>query len=255
MRRRIILRPHGNFGPWVMASTLVLLVAAAAVVALARLPRTYQSASSVVLLASPATSKVNGGNPYLSFTASLTLAAELVSTKLMAPSTAQSLAARGFTGSYTVTLATYSSTTTSSVLLVTVSGRSSASAEHSLQGVTDQVGSSLAALQAGEKPYDRIRALTVSMNHQARLSVAALARSLAVVLVLLLVPAAGIMRVYLSFRGRKPGRLPQPVSAAQDGAIPAASGRRPHVSAPTITVSRVRRWSPRKSPGRADTSQ
>lgn len=255
MRRRINLRPHGNFGPWVVASTLVLLVVAGAVFALARLPRTYQSASSVVLLASPATSKANGGNPYLSFSPSLTLAAELVSTELMAPSTARSLAARGFGASYTVTLATYSTTTTSSVLLVTVSGKSSTGVEHSLQGVTEQVGRSLANLQAGEKPYDRIRALTISMNGQARLSVAVLARSLAVVVILLLVPAVGVMRAYLAYRGRRPARQRQSVPAPQEGGVPAAPRRRPRMSAPTITVSRVRRWSPRKSPRRADTSQ
>jgi hypothetical protein len=163
----------------IMLLTLSLVIVAA----FAKLPRTYQSGSAVVLLASPAASRATGGNPYLSFSPSLTLTAELLSEELMAPTAGRELAEHGVTGSYTVTLAPYSTTTTGSVLIVSVRARSAAGAERSLRMVTAEIGTSLAALESGERKFDRIRVVTVSMDQQAALSVSSLARSLAIVAV------------------------------------------------------------------------
>src|SRR6266567_3596071 len=87
---------------WILTSVLLILAMAGAAEAAAKMPRYYQSASSVVLLASRAASVQNGGNPFLSFSPSLTLTADAVSRELMAPGTARQLAAQGFTASYTV---------------------------------------------------------------------------------------------------------------------------------------------------------
>ena len=63
----------------------------------------------------------------------------------MDPQTANSLAARGFTGSYTVEMPTYSTSVVGSVLLVAVTGSGAADVEHTLAGVIRALRSSLAA--------------------------------------------------------------------------------------------------------------
>ena len=67
-----------------------------------KLPWTYTSQSTVVLLASQHASKVVGGNPYLAFDSSLTLTADVVRREVMDPRTGQDLAKRGYTASYAV---------------------------------------------------------------------------------------------------------------------------------------------------------
>src|ERR1700680_4895259 len=84
-----------------ITGVLLLLTLIGTVATALKLPRTYQSQSSVVLLASRATSKPNGNNPYLSFSPSLTLTADVVSRKLMAPGTVKYLASHGFPEPYT----------------------------------------------------------------------------------------------------------------------------------------------------------
>src|SRR6266700_5736550 len=86
---------------WILTSVLLILAVVGAASATAKMPRYYQSASSVVLLASHAASKQNGGNPFLSFGPALTLTADAVSREMMAPATESKLVARGFAASYT----------------------------------------------------------------------------------------------------------------------------------------------------------
>ena len=113
----------------------------------------------MVLLASRSASRLNGGNPYLSFGPSLTLAADVLSTALMAPDTAQRASPSGASAAvYTVALATDTTTTTGSVLVVTVTGNNRTAVERTLVGVNAEVGAKLAQLQNKVKPYDRIRA-------------------------------------------------------------------------------------------------
>jgi hypothetical protein len=171
---------------------LLILAMAGAAGAAAKMPRYYQSASSVVLLASPAASRQNGGNPFLSFSPSLTLTADAVSRELMAPGTVGQLAARGFTASYTVALPPYTTSTTGSVLLVTVTGTDAAGVESTLQAVTAQIGTQLAQLQHGIPVRRRVRADTLSFAPQATLSISQTARPLVVVVALLLVVCLGM---------------------------------------------------------------
>jgi hypothetical protein len=176
---------------WILTSVLLILAMVGAISAAAKMPRYYQSASSVVLLASRVAARQNGGNPFLSFSPSLTLTADAVSRTLMAPGTVRQLAARGFTASYSVALPTYTTSTTGSVLLVTVTGTGAAGVQRTLQAVTAQIGPQLAQLQLGVPARGQVRAVTLSFTPQATLSVSQTARPLVVVGVLLLVICLG----------------------------------------------------------------
>ena len=140
-------------------------------VAIVFLPRTYQASASVVLLDSRNGSEATGGNPYLNFNASLTLTADAISRQVMDPQTASSLATHGFLGSYTVEMPTYSTSTTGSVLLITVTSNAGGGVQHTLNGVIAAVRTSLATLQSGVRPADRIQ-LTVWCLRRAHLSTA-----------------------------------------------------------------------------------
>jgi hypothetical protein len=183
---------HTGRGRWLLTGALLLLTLIGVIVALVELPPTYQSESSIVLLASPAASKPNGGNPYLSFSPSLTLTADVLSRELMSPSIADYLTSRGFPDSYDVALATYTTNTTGSVLLVTVSGTDKAGVELTLHGVTGEVSTVLAKLQSGSPPDDRIRAMTMFRSGQATLSLSQMARLLAVLIGVGLVASFGV---------------------------------------------------------------
>jgi capsular polysaccharide biosynthesis protein len=189
--------------------TVVLLVVAVAgiTIAMRALPRTYQSESSVLLLASRSAAKTNGGNPYLSFSPSLTLTADVLSRELMAPGIIQDLSGHGYTASYTVALAPYTTTTTGSVLLVTVSGSKPAEVQSTLDGVTSEVATELAQLQRHVKPRNRIRTATLSSSQQPALSIAQTARSLVMVVALALLLALGVPVLVDGWLIRRDSRL------------------------------------------------
>jgi hypothetical protein len=177
------------------------------------LPRTYQSEGSVVLLASRAASKPNGDNPYLSFNPSLTLTADVLSRELMAPATVSGLASRGFPDSYSVALATYTTQTTGSVLLITVSGSGKAVVGRTLGGVISEIGARLATLQSGIKPNDKIRAVTLSAT-RATLEVSQTVRPLVALVGLGLAASLGIpWFVDTQVRRRQIARVPDPRAA------------------------------------------
>jgi hypothetical protein len=176
---------------WIFTSVLVILAVVGAAEAVAKMPRYYQSASSVVLLASHAASKQNGGNPFLSFGPSLTLTADAVSRELTAPATVSQLAARGFTASYTVAVPPVTTFTTGSVLLATVAGTDAAGVQRTLQAVTKQISTQLAQLQRGVPAPSRVRADTLSFSPRATLSISQTARPLVIVGALLLVICLG----------------------------------------------------------------
>jgi hypothetical protein len=163
---------------WWIVTIMLLLLALVGISAMLTGMRTYQSSSSVVLLASRSAARPNGGNPYLSFSPSLTLTADAVSREVMAPGTLQELTAQGFLPSYTVALAPYTTNTTGSVLLVTVTGKDMIAVERTLHAVTSEVSAKLLQLQSQNrvKPHDRVRAATLSYTPQATLSVSQTAR-------------------------------------------------------------------------------
>ncbi len=177
---------------WTLTGALLLLTLIGTVIALGAVPRTYQSQSSVVLLASRSVSRLNGGNPYLSFSPSLTLAADVVTRELMAPGSVRYLASRGFTDSYTVALAPYTTSTTGSVLLISVTGTDQAGVQRTLRGVTADIRTRLARLQSSVSRENRIQTVTLAMTRNASLSVSQTARPFAVLIGLGLMLAFGV---------------------------------------------------------------
>jgi hypothetical protein len=168
-------------GRWILTGGLLLLAMVGVGVAMVFLPRTYQSSASVLLLDSRYGSQATGGNPYLNFSASLTLTADAVSRQVMDPQTAGSLASHGFLGSYTVTMPTYSTSTLGSVLLVTVTSDGTAGVENTLNGVISAIRVSLARLQSGIKPDDRIQLVVLTPAVSPTLDSTHTVRSVAIV--------------------------------------------------------------------------
>jgi len=228
---------------WILTSVLLILAMVGAAAAAAKTPRFYQSASSVVLLASRVASRQNGGNPFLSFSPSLTLTADAVSRALMAPGTVRQLAAQGFTASYTVALPPFTTSTTGSVLLVTVTGTDAAGVQRTLQAVTAQIGPQLAQLQTGVPARGQVRADTLSFTPQATLSISQTARPLVVADALLLVICLGTPIVVDGLASRRQLRdrsaLPDYSALSQDRAlrdIPAFPHRSAFPEEPTTQV-------------------
>lgn len=110
----------------------------------------------------------------------------------MDPQTANSLAARGFTGSYTVEMPAYSTSVVGSVLLVAVTGSGAANVEHTLTGVIRALHSTLAGLQAGVRADNRIQVTVLSPAASATVNITHTVRSLAIVAGLGLVIAFGV---------------------------------------------------------------
>lgn len=179
-------------GRWILTGFLLAVVLGAAGVAASSLPKAYQAGAAVVLLASRNVARTSGGNPYLSFSPSLTLTADVVSRELMAPGTAAGLAARGFADSYTVALPTYTTNTTGSVLLVTVTGKDAPSVEQTLHGVLAQVRATLARIQAGVTANSRVRLVTLSADRRPTMSKSRTIRPLVLVIGLSLAVAFGL---------------------------------------------------------------
>lgn len=248
---------------WIFTSVLVILAVVGAAEAVAKMPRYYQSASSLVLLASHAASKQNGGNPFLSFGPSLTLTADAVSRELTAPAIVSQLAARGFTDSYTVAVPPVSTFTTGSVLLVTVSGTDATGVQRTLQAVTMQISTQLAQLQRGVPAPSRVRADTLSFSPRATLSVSQTARPLVIVGALLLVICLGTPIVVDGLvtrrRLRKRPALPDSPALPQDWALldipdfpqrPALPEESAVPEAPTFQEGAMRRADPAAVPAR-----
>jgi hypothetical protein len=167
----------------ILTSVLLLLALGATAAAAAKVPRSYQAGGSAVLIASRAVAKTTGDNPYLSFSPSLSLTAEVVIGEMMAPSTAADLTARGFRGPYTVTLANYTTSTTGSTLTVTVNGSDRARVARELAAIMSEIQAKLTGLQSGMKPYNRVRAVTIAQSQQPTLSVSSTARPVVLVAV------------------------------------------------------------------------
>ena len=168
-------------GRWILTGGLILLALVGIGVAMLFLPRTYQSTASVLLLDSRYGAQATGGNPYLNFSASLTLTADAVSRQVTDPQTASYLASHGFLGSYTVTMPTYSTSTVGSVLLITVTSDGTGGVEHTLNGVIGAVRTSLTKLQGGVRPAGRIQLVVLSPAVSPTLNVTHTVRSVAIV--------------------------------------------------------------------------
>ncbi len=209
---------------WILTSVLLLLTLAASAAALVKLPWTYQSAATTVLLASKNAAKPAGGNPYLVFDGSLTLTADVVRREVMDPRTTLDLATHGYTASYMVVAAP---DTTGPVLLITVTGKDKSIVEHTLYGVTNEVSNKLLELQSSLAPANRITMVVVSLTPQATLSAGKKAKPLVVVLGLGLILTFAIPQIVDAQANRKRARreiAAQPGRAAYPG-DPVTAGR------------------------------
>ena len=181
---------------WILTAFLLVMVVIGTGVAVVKVPRTYQAESTVILLASRNASKsTGGGNPYLSFSDSLSTTAGVVESEVTEPQIASSLKARGYPESYEVASQSTLSNTTllpAPFLLVTVSGHNKDLVEHTLYGVTNEIGYVLRALQSSVSRNNQISSFVASFDPQPTLSVTSTARSLVVVLGVLIVLALGI---------------------------------------------------------------
>jgi hypothetical protein len=206
---------------WLLTTSLILVALVASGIAFVNLPRTYQASAIVVLLPPRQASRTLGsGNPYLSFSASLGTTAYVLTTELTAPAADQSLVAKGFSEAYTaVPESTTSQASASAAVLpgpfvvLTVTGSNQKAVEHTLYGVSGEIGTLAHAMQAGMPRDNRISVSTLSFTPRATLSTSKTARSLFPVIGLLVLIALSLPLMVdaqitrsRSRRGRAPGR-------------------------------------------------
>jgi hypothetical protein len=146
---------------WILTCGLLLLTIAATLLGILKLAPTYQSQSSVILLASQTAAKAYGGNPYLAFNSTLNQTADVVRYELMDQRTVAALDKAGFRSIYLVTDAI---DTSGPVLIITATGHDRSSVERTLSGVTSEAGAKLAGLQATLLPVNKIRSVVITFQ-------------------------------------------------------------------------------------------
>jgi hypothetical protein len=175
-----------------LTAGLLLLALASFAAALALFPASYQSGASVVLLASRAASRVTGGNPYLGFTPSLSLTADVVSRTLMGPATARQMVLDGFNEPYSVAQPSYATSATGSVLIISVTGADPVAVERTMQGVIFMTKTELRQMQENVPLRNRITVSTLASSPRATLATSATVRPIAMTLVFGLILALGL---------------------------------------------------------------
>jgi capsular polysaccharide biosynthesis protein len=185
---------------WILALLLLFLTLAASAAGAVKLPWTYQSTGTVVLLNSKSASAADDGNPLLAFDSSLASAAEVLSLNLMSPNTVKALRARGYGESYQVMI---SSVTGGPILQITVSGSSKDSVQQTLNGVMGDVSSQLLTLQPGVAHQNLITALPLSESQQPTRSTSKKAKPIVAVLGLGLVLTFSIPQAVDAIVGRR----------------------------------------------------
>lgn len=220
---------------WILTTSLLLLTLVGSAAALFVLPWTYQSQSTVVLLPSAIISRPFGGNPYMAMTSTVTLAADVLRHDMASPRVASDLAARGYPASYLVSQA-YD--TSGPILLVTTTGKNETTVQHTLYGVTDEMGTELNRLQVGIKPEDKIGDTVIAISPQPARLVSKKAKPLLVAFGLGLALTIGIPIIVDAQRTRHrprkednnivyPKRADQPAERAAYGPNEAYSPREP----------------------------
>ena len=165
---------------WILTLLLVLVALAVSAAAAMKAPRHYSAESDVVLLPSASSTATTGHNPYLTYNGALPMTAQILSYQLTDPQTVQALTARGYTASFTATLAP--NTAGAPILSILVTGSNKSTVENTLHGVTDEITTTLSALQTGIARVNRITVLTLSVATNPKLSTSKTARPVVVVL-------------------------------------------------------------------------
>jgi hypothetical protein len=215
---------------WYVVAAGLLVTIALAFGATKLTPLKYQAEATVVLLPSSHSSGAAGDNPYLTVGDGLKITVSVLSKSMADDKTAETLAARGATGSFSVALDLASP---GPVAAVTATDRTPAGAVKTLQLVEDELQTQLRKLQldVGAPQNQLVTADTVSSNDKAKPMLKSLLRG-----VIALV-AIGLAGTYLTVRwidnrrGRRPKRViapdeaPAPVMAIASAAVRNAEPR------------------------------
>lgn len=144
---------------WLLTASLLLLTFIAVIGVYAKFPGPYSAESMVALFPSKQASQLNGNNPYLSYGGSENVAGDIVLREVSAPDSVAKLAAKGYTGSFTIA---DDPNTSGPILDITVTSKSQSVVENTLQAVTNAVQLQLASIQSNLKPANQITSQVVS---------------------------------------------------------------------------------------------
>jgi capsular polysaccharide biosynthesis protein len=226
---------------WILTALALLVALGGCGLTASALPRTYQASSTIVLVPSTKAAKALGeGNPYLSFTNSISTTADIVAAELTTPATERGLAVAGYTEPYTAVSETTLTTATASgsvlpgpFVVITVTGGDPESVQRTLSAVTAQAGKTMLAMQAGMPRGSRIAVSVLSRAPRANLSVSAVARSLVLIVGLLLIAALTVP--VLVDAGYAKRRWRRGTTAAHIPARPGARERPQEVGGHTVS--------------------
>jgi hypothetical protein len=164
---------------WILTSFLFLLTLFVAAAAWVKIPGPYQAESMIVLYPSKQAAKINGNNPLMSFGGSLNVAGDIVLREVSAPTSVATLAAKGYSSSFTIA---DDPNTTGPILDVTVTGKNQDQVENTLRGVTAAVQARLNYIQGGYQQQNRITSAVVSIDPTPKLLVSKKARNIVIIL-------------------------------------------------------------------------
>ncbi|MER5636113.1 chain length determinant protein [Kitasatospora sp. NPDC002227] len=135
---------------WYVTLPIVLITIGLSAVANAVLPTTYQSECSISLLNAPSVSAQapNNGNPFLSFSQALTVAADFLGRRLTSDQSAEALKKQGLTGTYSVKLA---DNAMGPFLTLTVTGNNPAEVKKSIDLLNKFTADQLKQMQAEQQ--------------------------------------------------------------------------------------------------------
>ncbi|WP_441246870.1 chain length determinant protein [Kitasatospora sp. McL0602] len=135
---------------WYVTMPIVLITICLSAVANAVLPTTYQSECSISLLNAPSVAALppNNGNPFLSFSQALTVAADFLGRRLTSDESAEALKKRGLTGTYSVKLA---DNAMGPFLTLTVTGPDKAQVQKSIGLLNTFTAEQLKAMQSEQQ--------------------------------------------------------------------------------------------------------
>ncbi|GAA3110402.1 hypothetical protein [Streptosporangium carneum] len=226
---------------WWIAAPLALLTMVGAVVAAAILPWDYESRATLLLLSSPQVAKEAGGNPYLYFSNSLNVTAQVVGVAVMNDRTVTSVKARGLSPTYSVGL---QPNTGGPILEVVAEADRPELAQTTMEQLIVEVNKRLQTLQSGIAVDGRVRVVTVTTTEKAIVRPTAKIRTVTVIgggglLVTLLVPVVieAISERRRQQRQGAKGRERQNWSGPEGAARHAAPVRSPDDEISTTTFS------------------
>lgn len=217
---------------WVLALILLAATAAGVGVAYVVLPWTYAAKANVLFLPSARMAKESGGNPYLTFSTSLNVSAEMLGRSMMDERTVADFKQLGYTGIYDVTLATNSN---GPVLDVSVTASDKRTTQSTMDMLIKEIPQRLVSLQASggsTPPVDsRIHTNVISRTIEPELDATSKIRNLVIIGAVGLVLTVGLP-VFLEGLTQRKGRR-RPDSSSRRTPVPATPG--------TLVAGRPRR--------------